>query len=79
MIPPPKAQADNEMSVQAPNGKTADSAPEIIEVDSTRVMCEGSGGALGHPRVYLEMGEENFVECGYCDRRFVLKPGAERH
>jgi uncharacterized Zn-finger protein len=25
------------------------------------------------------MGDENFVECPYCDRRFVLRAGAERH
>ena len=25
-------------------------APEIIEVESSRVSCEGIGGALGHPR-----------------------------
>ena len=51
-------------------------APETIVVNQTRVACEGSGGALGHPRVYLEMGSEGFVECGYCDRRFVLSPEA---
>ena len=50
--------------------------PETVETDKTRVSCEGSGGALGHPRVYLEMGDESFVECPYCDRRFVLKAGA---
>jgi len=54
-------------------------APEIIEVDDTRVTCQGTGGALGHPRVYLEMGDEGFVECSYCDRRFVLKAGAHHH
>jgi len=54
-------------------------APEIIEVDDTRVKCEGIGGALGHPRVYLEMGDKDFVECPYCDRKFVLKAGAHRH
>jgi uncharacterized Zn-finger protein len=54
-------------------------APETIEVDQTRVSCDGGGGALGHPRVYLEMGDEDFVECPYCDRRFVLRPGAEKH
>ena len=54
-------------------------APETLEVDTTRVSCEGSGGALGHPRVYLEMGDESFVECPYCDRRFVLKAGAGGH
>ena len=51
--------------------------PEIIEVDSSRVACDGIGGGLGHPRVYLEMGDENFVECPYCDRRFVLAAGSE--
>ena len=49
--------------------------PEIIVVNSTRVACDGSGGALGHPKVYLEMGDQTFVECGYCDRRFVLEGG----
>jgi uncharacterized Zn-finger protein len=54
--------------------------PETIDVDDTRVACDGGGGALGHPRVYLEMGDQNFVECPYCDRRFVLREGPEgRH
>jgi uncharacterized Zn-finger protein len=52
-------------------------APEIIVVRSKRVACDGVGGALGHPRVYLEMGEADFVECPYCDRRFVLTAGTE--
>ncbi len=46
--------------------------PEVIVVSSHRISCDGVGGALGHPRVYMEMGDEHFVECGYCDRRFVL-------
>ena len=50
--------------------------PETIVVNHTRVACDGGGGALGHPKVYLEMGQENFVECGYCDRRFVLSKEA---
>ena len=45
--------------------------PEEITVATKRVACDG-GGVLGHPLVYLDMGGENFVECGYCDRRFVL-------
>ena len=47
-------------------------APEIVESDSTEVSCDG-GGTLGHPRVYLNMGEVGEVECPYCDRKFVLK------
>ncbi|MBT6441822.1 MAG: zinc-finger domain-containing protein [Alphaproteobacteria bacterium] len=50
--------------------------PETIDVDSPTVACDGDGGALGHPRVYLNMGEQNQVECPYCDRLFVLKAGA---
>ena len=51
-------------------------APEIVETDNTRVACDGGGGALGHPRVYLEMGTGTEVECGYCDRKFVLSKAA---
>ena len=52
--------------------------PETILVESTRVKCDGSGeipSALGHPRVFLEIDEHGYVDCGYCDRRFVLKGG----
>ena len=59
-----------------PGDPDAAPAPEVIEVTSRRVKCDGGGGALGHPVVYYDMGEENFVECGYCDRRFVLPHGA---
>ena len=47
-------------------------APEVITVNKRRVSCDGGDGALGHPRVYLEMGEASEVECPYCDRKFVL-------
>lgn len=67
------------MSVQAPTTEPSIDAPETIVVETTRVMCDGGNGALGHPRVYLEMGDENMVECPYCDRRFVLKAGAGAH
>jgi len=53
--------------------------PEVIESDDTRVACDGGGGVLGHPKVYLEMGDQTYVECPYCDRRFVLREGAQAH
>ena len=52
--------------------------PETIRVARRRVTCDGSGdipAALGHPRVYLEIDESGYVDCGYCDRRFVLMGG----
>jgi uncharacterized Zn-finger protein len=49
--------------------------PETLIVDSTRIACDGDEGALGHPRVWLQMGADGQVDCGYCDRRFILKGG----
>ena len=63
---------ENEARAKAA-GATGFPPPEVIVVTQKRVMCDGGGGALGHPRVYYDMGDEDFVECGYCDRRFVLK------
>jgi NADH dehydrogenase (ubiquinone) Fe-S protein 6 len=56
-------------------------APETVRVKSRRVACDGAsdipgGAALGHPRVWLEIDDRGYVECGYCDRRFVLIGGA---
>ncbi len=51
--------------------------PEVVEVDSEIVACEGEGGALGHPRVFLNMEGKGYIDCPYCDRRFVLRSGAK--
>ena len=47
-------------------------APETVTVTKPRVACDGAGGALGHPKIYLQIGDEGFVDCPYCDKRFVL-------
>lgn len=61
------------------NGISMIEAPETILVRTHRIACDGSGegvpAALGHPRVWLEIDESGMVECGYCDRRFVLVGG----
>mgnify|MGYP001553700376 CR=1 FL=1 len=51
--------------------------PETEVVTAKRVSCDGGDGALGHPRVWLSMGEDGEVECPYCDKKFVLKENAE--
>ena len=55
--------------------------PEAIDVDvqfvdEVRMACDGGNGGLGHPRVYLTMGDKDEVACPYCGARFKLKPGA---
>ena len=47
-------------------------APETKIVDKRRIACDGGEGALGHPRVWLQIPEDtNWVECPYCDARYV--------
>ena len=55
-------------------------APEVEEVSKSRIACDGGAG-MGHPRVWLQIDPaKGSVECGYCDKRFVLKEGsAEDH
>jgi uncharacterized Zn-finger protein len=38
------------------------------------VACDGGGGQLGHPRVFLAIDETNQVACPYCGQIFVLEP-----
>ena len=53
---------------------------ETIKVDTTAVNCDGGGGALGHPRVYLQIKPEvGEIECPYCSRRYVLNKDAKAH
>ena len=48
-------------------------APETQAVTSWKVACDGGVGGLGHPRVWLSIPHDTgFVECGYCDKRFVI-------
>ncbi len=51
-----------------------------ITVTSTTVGCDGGGGALGHPMIYLEIDAAGDTPgqttCPYCSRQFVLAEGA---
>jgi len=46
---------------------------ETITVTEPVVACDGGGGALGHPRVFLKLVKGSIV-CPYCSRLFVLSP-----
>ncbi|MBW7850909.1 MAG: zinc-finger domain-containing protein [Rhodospirillales bacterium] len=49
---------------------------DVIMVTSRTVACDGGGGPLGHPRVYLPIGRDGTACCPYCSRSFVLESGA---
>ena len=56
--------------------KTAISSEAAIPTTEKRVSCNGGGGALGHPQVWLTLGVDDEVTCPYCSRSYV-KAGAE--
>ncbi|KAM8967912.1 NADH dehydrogenase [ubiquinone] iron-sulfur protein 6, mitochondrial [Pelodytes ibericus] len=46
----------------------------ISEVESRVVSCDGGGGALGHPKVYINLDKETKTgTCGYCGLQFKQK------
>jgi len=55
------------------------SVPETEIVTTRRMSCDGGGGALGHPKVWLTIGDDGYVDCPYCDKRFILAKGAGAH
>jgi uncharacterized Zn-finger protein len=49
------------------------SEPQTVEVTTHRVSCSGGSGADGHPKVFMDMGQADEVNCKYCGKRFVFK------
>lgn len=60
----------------SPKPRLEDNEKDVVMVGSKRVSCNGGGGALGHPLVYMDMGDEDYVICKYCDKVFKLDPKA---
>lgn len=52
---------------------------ETVETNQMSVACDGPGGALGHPRVFLNLAPAGQVECPYCSRLFVNPAAAHGH
>jgi uncharacterized Zn-finger protein len=49
------------------------SASDAIITNKKQVSCSGGAGSLGHPKIYLEFGDNNRVTCPYCSQEFVLE------
>ncbi|KAI2652709.1 NADH dehydrogenase [ubiquinone] iron-sulfur protein 6, mitochondrial [Labeo rohita] len=46
----------------------------VTHVESRVVSCDGGGGALGHPKVYINLDKDTKVgTCGYCGLQFKQK------
>ena len=44
---------------------------ETIYIDEMVAACNGGGGPLGHPRVYLNLAPAGRAECPYCSRLYL--------
>ena len=56
---------------------TAQEATETSYVETVTASCDGGGGPLGHPRVFLNLEEHGEVDCPYCSHKFILAEGAQ--
>ncbi|KZT44381.1 hypothetical protein SISSUDRAFT_1038883 [Sistotremastrum suecicum HHB10207 ss-3] len=56
------------------------SAMELISrepirlVDGRKAVCDGGGGALGHPKIFINLDKPGPKPCGYCGLRFEQAP-----
>lgn len=62
-----------------PHDSQSGSCTETVKVPQgiSRVSCDGGGGTLGHPVIWLTLAEQptsdTLAVCPYCSRRFVGK------
>lgn len=45
---------------------------EVLHVTSKKISCDGGAGSMGHPKVYLNMGDKDYVSCPYCSKIFTI-------
>jgi len=51
---------------------------DAVVVEKYKVSCDG-GGVNGHPRVFLQIpNEHGWVECPYCDTKFIHSDYVEK-
>jgi len=45
---------------------------EVLHVTTKKVSCDGGKLDMGHPKVYLNMGDKDYVACPYCSKVFTI-------
>ena len=65
------------MSEAQMNGAIPSPATQKIFTNDRQVACNGGGGPLGHPKVWLTLGNDGQVTCPYCSHHFAAAPQAD--
>ena len=79
--------ADTSFKVVYPEGKFRSDAIKkiaavpVIEVKGKTAVCDGGGGALGHPIEYIQLDTVRGTPgvCKYCGLRFKMAEGFHGH
>jgi uncharacterized Zn-finger protein len=72
----PTKSAPTKSSSRFENSSDGEIEAEVIRVTALRVACDGGGGAMGHPRVWLHLGDDHEILCTYCSRHYILAGSA---
>jgi NADH dehydrogenase (ubiquinone) Fe-S protein 6 len=53
----------------------------VIEVNGNHAVCDGGGGALGHPVEWIQLDTVSKLPqvCKYCGLRFIKAKGGAHH
>ena len=46
----------------------------MVEVGAKEFMCIGATPPFDHPHIYLDMGSDTEIVCGYCSTHFRFNP-----
>ena len=46
----------------------------VIEVGAREFMCIGALPPFDHPHIFLDMGKDEEIVCGYCSTLYVFNP-----
>ena len=68
----PEETPDDMVPAPQEGGPAPGIESEVVRTSQARVACDG-GGELGHPQVWLNLGDEGRIACPYCSRVFVLE------
>ena len=79
--PPPRLPRRDQLvetvNVHRSNAEQLVARVPVVEVDQAVVMCDGGGGATGHPIEYIKLdlkeGAGTVNTCKYCGVRYKMK------
>ncbi len=83
--PPPRFPLRSQLPPHNPHQSNAEelvAKVPVIEVAARVALCDGGGGAMGHPIEYVQLDRKDgrsVGTCGYCGLRYKMAAGGHHH